>query len=368
MKTILHVIDTTGPGGAETVFIDLATRLPPEKYRAVVVIRGKGWVYEELCRRGVSPIFLPASGSFNFKYLWGIITQIRRDKIDLIQSHLLGAGLYCSIAGLMTRTPLVATLHGAVDIGEKERLKRLKMIAVNAGTSRIVAVSDELRSDILRRTNLPEKKLSVVYNGIDTSAFLAQQSGALRNRFGWHGGEVVIGSLGNIRPAKAYDVLLQVASELIRRDKRYRFVIAGQPDKGGLYESLLATREQLDLQDYVKFLGFVDNPGEILSSIDIFLSTSRSEGLPLAAIQAMAAGLPLIATRCGGYAELVTDHENGRLIEVGNVDALSSTIQDLTRNPRLAENLGRAARQHVQQTFDSRIMLEKYQQIYESIL
>lgn len=70
MKTILHTIDTTGPGGAETVFIDLATRLPKDKYRSVVVICGKGWVYDELYRCGVKPILLDAKGSFNWRYLY----------------------------------------------------------------------------------------------------------------------------------------------------------------------------------------------------------------------------------------------------------------------------------------------------------
>ena len=98
MKTILHIIDTTGPGGAETVFIDLATRLPKDKYHSIVVIRGKGWVYEELCRRGVQPILLDAKGSFNWRYLLNLIKLIRSNRVDLIQSHLLGASVYCSMA------------------------------------------------------------------------------------------------------------------------------------------------------------------------------------------------------------------------------------------------------------------------------
>ena len=102
MKTILHTIDTTGPGGAETVFIDLATRLPKDKYRSVVVIRGKGWVYEELGRRGVNPILLDAKGSFNLRYLLGLRKIIKEEGVDIIQSHLLGANVYCSLAGLLT--------------------------------------------------------------------------------------------------------------------------------------------------------------------------------------------------------------------------------------------------------------------------
>ena len=127
MKTILHVIDTTGPGGAETVFIDLATRLPKDKYRSVVVIRGKGWVYEELRRRGVTPILLEAKGSFNFRYLLGLRKIIQCEGVDLIQSHLLGTNVYCSLVGLLTGKPVIATIHGEVDIGENERLKGLKV-------------------------------------------------------------------------------------------------------------------------------------------------------------------------------------------------------------------------------------------------
>ena len=135
LKTILHVIDTTGPGGAETVFIDLATRLPKEKYRSLALIRGKGWVYEELCRRGLEPVLLDCKGSFNWRYLLQLRNLIRKEEVDLIQSHLLGSNVYCALAGLLTATPVVATFHGSVDIGERERFKGLKFGAIQAGGS-----------------------------------------------------------------------------------------------------------------------------------------------------------------------------------------------------------------------------------------
>ena len=237
MKTILHCIDTTGPGGAETVFIDLATRLPAEKYRAVVVIRGKGWVYEELHRRGVTPVILDAKGSFNWSYLSALCRLIRREQVDLVQSHLLGSNVYCAMAGLLTRTPVVTTFHGSVDIGERERFKRMKFGAINAGARSVVAVSKDLKADILQRTPLKPGKLRVIYNGIDTAGFQQPRSDRLRRQYGWAEGEVIIGSLGNIRPAKGYDILLQVAALLEKSPRSYRFVIAGQ-GKGPLYDSL----------------------------------------------------------------------------------------------------------------------------------
>ena len=367
MKTILHCIDTTGPGGAETVFIELASRLSTQKYRSLVVIRGKGWVWEELRRRGMEPVLLDAKGSFNWRYLARLRRLIRSEGVNLVQSHLLGSNVYSSLAGLLTGTPVVATFHGSVDIGDKERLMGAKFALINAGADVVIAVSKQLREDIIGRTPLRANRTRVIYNGIDTSAFRRPRSRTLREKFGWPGNAIVIGSLGNIRPAKGYDILLRAAARLQKSPRPYRFVIAGQ-GKGDLYEKLLSLRDELGLKESVRFLGFIDDAGDFLANIDLFLSSSVSEGLPLSAIQAMAANLPLIATRCGGYEELIQDHENGWLVEVGNPDAIADAIDSLTRDTRLQAALGKQARRHVVETYDIRVMLTAYENIYDRLL
>jgi glycosyltransferase involved in cell wall biosynthesis len=369
LKTILHTIDTTGPGGAETVFIDLATKLPKEKYRSVVVIRGKGWVYEELCRRGVDPILINAKGSFNWCYLLSLINLIRDEGVDLIQSHLLGANVYCSLAGMLTNTPVVATFHGAVDIGEKERFKGLKIGAINLGAKNIVAVSAGLQNDILNRTSLKRNLIKIIYNGIKCNEFDRARTNSIREKYGWTASDFIIGSLGNIRPAKGYDILLRTAALLANtRSKSYRFLIAGQPDKSTLYDDLLKFRDELGLTEKVIFLGFLDDPAEFLSNLDLFLSSSISEGLPLSAIQAMAAKLPLLATRCGGYEELVTHQENGWLVEIGNPKVLAAAIELLAEDPELRTSLASRAKKHVLETFDISVMLKEYEQMYDQML
>lgn len=368
MKSIMHTIDTTGPGGAETVFIDLATRLPKDKFRSVVVIRGKGWVYEELCRRGVSPILQDAKGSFNLRYLLGLREIIRRERIDLIQSHLLGANVYCALAGILTHTPVVATFHGEVDIGVNERFKGLKFAAINSGVKQIIAVTDSLLEDMTARTSLRKSKTRVIYNGIDTSAFIRPRSNTLRLKYGWNKGEILIGSLGNIRYAKGYDVLLKAAATLLERgNSGYRFVIAGQ-GKGKLYEDLLRLRSKMGLEGSVEFLGFVDDPAEFLANIDFFLSSSISEGLPLSAIQAMMAARPIVATRCGGYEGLITDGENGLLVEVGDHGAIADAILKLSADTALQKRISENAKQHAVSTFDIRVMLDTYEQVYSHLI
>ncbi len=367
MKTILHIIDTTGPGGAETVFIDLASRLPAALYRAVVVIRGKGWVYEELCRRGLQPILLDAKGSFNWRYLKQLMALIRREQVDLIQSHLLGSNVYCALAGWLTRTPVVATFHGAVDIGERERLKALKFGAINLGASQVVAVSNSLCADIMARTPLQRAKISVIYNGIATAEFQRAAHGALREQFGCGADELVVGSLGNIRSAKGYDLLLRAAALLKQQQRRVQFIIAGQ-GSGGLYERLLALRSELGLETSVHFAGFNDDPADFLAGLDMFLLSSTSEGFSIATIQAMAAGLPVLVTRSGGPQEIVTHGENGWMVVAGSAQAIAAGISALADDPQLRARLAANGRTHALQRFDISAMLQAYMAIYTRLL
>ena len=188
----------------------------------------------------------------------------------------------------MTNTPVISTFHGAVDFGEHERFQALKYAAINAGANAVVSVSNDLLNEIKQRTSIKNDKVSVIYNGIDVSTYDRPRSCLLRQKFGWPDNEIIVGCLGNIRTAKRYDSLLQVAAIAVNSANSYRFVIAGQCE-GPLFDQLLQLRGELGLQDRVQFLGFVDDAAEFLSNLDIFLSTSDSEGLPLSAIQAMAA-------------------------------------------------------------------------------
>jgi glycosyltransferase involved in cell wall biosynthesis len=363
MKTILHIIDTTGPGGAETVFIDLATNLPADKYRSLIVIRDKGWVYEELCRRGVKPILLEAKGSFNWRYLKSLVALIRRENVDLIQSHLLGSNVYCALAGLIARKPVVATFHGAVDVGENERLKWLKFGAINLGVSFIVAVSDSLRENIVSRTPLRNSKTIVIYNGINTADFKRPKSNEMRKKMGWGEDEIIIGSLGNIRPAKAYDILLQAAALVREHNVKLRFVIAGQ-GKGPLYDDLLKLKDELALGDMVYFIGFISDPADFLSNLDLFLLSSTSEGFSIATIQAMAAGLPVIATRSGGPQEIITHGVNGWLVDSGNPKLIAKAVESLSADRELSQRIENTGQKHAIDTFDAKNMISAYEKIY----
>ena len=118
--SILHAIDTTGPGGAETVFLDLAQYLTVDGCNNVAVIKGPGWVEDQLKQRGVTYYIVKPKSGFSLSYYRELYTIIKRHKVQLIQAHLLGSTLTYSLLSLFLRLPLVATLHGRVDVNPNE--------------------------------------------------------------------------------------------------------------------------------------------------------------------------------------------------------------------------------------------------------
>lgn len=159
MIKVLHAIDTTGLGGAETVFVSLVKGLDAEKFKSIAAIRGSGWVYDSLRISGVEPIFVKSKGGYNFQYLEELVRIVKEHEIDIIQSHLLGSNLYCSIAGLVCRVPVISTIHGFVDVAESEKLMWLKSKLINMGSKKIVFVSDRLREHYVKQLGFSKKNL-----------------------------------------------------------------------------------------------------------------------------------------------------------------------------------------------------------------
>ena len=366
MKKMLHVIDTTGPGGAETVFIELLNRLQSERYESIVVIRGSGWVYDELRCRGFEPYIVDAKGSFNFRYLLELVKIVRREKIDLIQAHLLGSGVYCSIVSLLTRVPVVVTLHGLVDV-DGERFLAAKFFILNKFSNRLVLVSKDLLSRLKEVVVLNDEKISVIYNGADLKSYELEKHQKLKEELGLNSTDVLIGSVGNVRTAKAYDVLLRAAALLIKREPDVKFLVVGDTDND-LFQEISALRAELSLEESVFFLGFRQNIPEFLAGIDIFLLSSISEGCPVSVVEAMASHVPMVVTDCGGLSEMVEDGSSALMCEPGSPAAILGSLELLINDHALRVTLAENGKEVAKQRFSMDAMLDSYRSIYEGLL
>ena len=366
-RRILHTIDTTGPGGAETVFIELATRPMRPDDCNIVAITGTGWIHDELCRRGMNAHLLSVSESFDVRYLYSLVRLIRRHRVELVQSHLLGSNVYCSMAGMICRVPVVSTFHGSVDFCSAERHLALKRLVLNRGSRRYVFVSDALREEIITRSGISRSKAITIYNGIDAAAFAPHRNSTLKQELGLADDAIVVGAVGNIRSGKGYDTFLRAAALLRGENPRYQFVVAGEGDNA-LTRQLLKLRRELGLDDTVHFIGFRQDVAALLNSLDVFVLSSVAEGFSLATVEAMACGVPVVATRSGGPEEIITDGVNGILVDVRAESQLAGAIRRVTEDATTRKSLAANALDLARSRYTLDAMLMQYRALYEELI
>ena len=367
MIRILHTIDTTGPGGAETVFVNLVKGLDRKEFEPIVAIKGPGWVCDELEKSGISPLFINSKGSFNIKYLRELIGIIRRNNVEIIQSHLLGSNLYCSLAGMICGVPVVSTFHGFVDINEKERFSAIKSMIINLGSARLVFVSDRLREFYVEQKGFSVVKSVTIYNGIDTALFKPQRDDSIREKLGLGPENILVGSVGNIRASKGYEYLLEAAKLVIDRYPQFHFVVAGE-GSGKLFDNLLVLRKKLGIENHFSFLGFEHDVPKLMNNFDIFVLPSVSEGFSISTIEAMACGVPVIATRCGGPEEILRHLDNGILVDACCPEKIVKGISELYGNKRRKLDLISRGINSVTTFYANETVLKKYENMYAKLL
>ena len=178
------------------------------------------------------------------------------------------------------------------------------------------------------------------------------------------GHEVLVGAVGNVRPAKSYDVLLKAAALLRRQALPYRFVVVGEA-QGALYQELLALRDQLGLGNMVAFTGFKSDVHDVMNNLDLYASTSTSEGFSLSVVQAMACGVPVVATKSGGPEEIITHDVDGLLVDADSPEQVAMALRRLGTEPGTRERLTQAGRNAVEARFTLTHMVNSYDRLYD---
>jgi len=366
-QKVLYTIDTRGTGGAETVFLSILKSIDKEKYEPFIVVGGKGWLYDEIVKIGLKPEIVSMRGSFNLSYLQQLICIVKRKKINIIHAHLLGSNVYCSLVGILCRVPVISTFHGVIDYDIKDKYLKMKFSLINAGSSKIVFVSDYLKEHFIKSVNIKKRKTITIYNGIDTNRVSKKNNAELHTEFGYNNDDILVGSIGNIRSAKGYDILLHAATIIIKKYPKCRFIIAGEGN-GNVFEDIIHLRDRLELKEYVRFLGFRTDIAYILSAIDVFVLPSRTEGFSLATIEAMAAGKVVIATDSGGPGEIITHSRDGLLVKPGSSEAIAEAIIKCLTDGKMCADLVSNAQEKIKSKFSLQTMIAKYQELYEEVV
>ena len=364
-KTVLHLIETSGPGGAEKMLITLAESMAKGRYNSAICLLKDGWLSSQLKQRGLETFIIPSRRSFDFAWLLNMCHLIREKKIDLIHAHEFTMNTYGCMASVITRIPMIATVHGTNYYGEKLR-RRMAYRLVSKWSSHMVAVSRGIKEFLVDQAGIKEERITVVYNGIDTRNYQQSQTlDRLRKELDIKEREPVIGTIGNLYPVKGHTYLLQAVKEVVKLFPQSIFLFAG---RGALLNKLQEEAAQLNIKGNVKFIGFREDVPQLLRVMDIFVLPSLYEGLPVSLLEAMASGKPAIATYVGGNSEVLIDGETGFLVPARDPVSLSEKIISLLRDEGLAKRMGEAGRLRVEKEFSLGLMIQRYQQLYENCL
>ncbi|WP_228894367.1 TIGR03088 family PEP-CTERM/XrtA system glycosyltransferase [Pseudoduganella aquatica] len=370
---VLHVIHHLVMGGLENGLVNLINTMPPERYRhAIVCVENYNDFRLRIARADVEVIALHRSRIGIWRMRLEMLRLFRRLRPAIVHSRNmsgLDALLPARLAGVRT---CVHGEHGW-DVGDLDGsqwkpalLRRLHAPLVD----RYITVSQDLARYLARRVGVAQPRIRQVYNGVDTARFAPRTPGAPRPALpdGFAGpDDILIGTVGRLQPVKDQATLLRAFARLRETQPalwpRLRLAIVGG---GPLEAELQALVAELDVGAQVWLSGARDDVPAILASFDVFVLPSLSEGISNTILEAMACGLPVLATGVGGNLELVKDGVCGRFFPPGDVDALSGLLAAYGGDAGLRGAHGAAARHIAVEEFSMAAMVNNYMAVYDS--
>lgn len=363
-KTILYAIETSGPGGAEKMLINLVESLDKDAFRPLICLLARGWLFDRLRALGYEPLVIPLGHTPDIAWLRRAASVLRAENVRLMHAHEFYMNAYCAMLSRLTGVPCVTTVHGKNYYTDKWYRRTLYRMVSRYST--MIAVSDGIRHFLSERVGVSNQRLTTIRNGIDIATFAPTPNArsAARHTLGLSPHQPVIGCLGNLYQVKGHTYLIQAAAVICRRYQDAVFLFAG---RGKMLDILQQQATELGIARNVRFLGFRDDTPALLAAMDIFVLPSLSEGLPLSLLEAMAANTPVVASRVGGIPEVISHEQNGLLVEPADANALAQHILRLLDNPALASALAARAKTDVTAHYSVSTMTARYQALYESL-
>jgi len=360
-RKVLQLIETSGPGGAEKVLVNLVGQLSKGRYHPIVCLRKKGWLSDQLREHRFETLIIPQDGYVNSRWFGQLREIVRVEQIDVIHAHEFAMNSYGSILSGLTGVPVITTVHGKSYYHEKWR-RRIAYRLI-ARWSKMVAVSEDIRNFLITRVGIKADQVMTIRNGIDVNSYIVpvDEDGAPEKERQ----EYVIGTVGSLYPVKGHTYLLKALAIVLKTHPDVVCKIAGQ---GHLMSQLQAEAADLGIANRATFLGLRDDIPQYLQSIDVFVLPSLSEGLPLSVLEAMAAGKPVIATNVGGVSEVVQDQRTGFVVPPKDPETMANRILQVMADRAMAERLGRAGREKVERDFSLDTMTQQYEALYEEAL
>jgi glycosyltransferase involved in cell wall biosynthesis len=365
---ILYVFAALPVGGAEQLLVAELEGLDKKLFSPLVcVISEKGPIGELIEKMGFPVIPLHRMRRNQFDY--GIIRELKKlmiqERVSIVHTHLYDGGKYGRIAAGLAKIPVI--IHTVHNIYVKRRSKHHWF---NWGLSffsdRIIAVSEAVKASVIHYDHISPKKIEVIYNGIDLSQGEQRiNRSEVRAQLGIRPEEMAIGVVARLEEQKGHKVLLEALSQIPELPPSLKVLIIGD---GKLRSQLEQDTLKRGLSSQVIFLGTRKPIFPILKALDLFLLPSLWEGFSMAILEAMAMGLPVIATKVGGAEEVITSGQHGLLIPPGDAPRLAEAIQDALLHRDKYLKMARMGQERVTQNFSKERHVSLLQDLYLAVL
>lgn len=352
------VVGQLSYGGAEGQLYELARGLRKSCDVFVYCLSDQSEPYGTRIAELEIPLrLLPASRNLDPGRVVRLASQLGRDRVEVVHAFLFIASAYAYLATRLVKGSRLVTSARNCKL-EPHRLKRAIMRRAFRASDAVICNSAEMAEFAGHHYGVPEGRSVVVYNGVDLERFA--DTGRARG----NGESLRIGTVGRIESQKNLDLFIDVAAEVSRDIPGASFEIVGE---GSQKDRLMEKVSAMGLEERVRFVGASHDVAAFLAGLDQFWLTSDWEGTPNVVLEAMASGLPVVATRVGGTAELIEDGVNGFLVEAGDRRAICRASLSLYGQEGLAARIGRQARLTAEQRFSLPQMVTSTVAVYERI-
>jgi len=367
VRKVAIVISELRPGGAERVVVHLAGALADSGVQPVVIcLQRQGVLAEELLKRGLPVVALESMTGYDFRAILHLARLLRDLAPDVINVHDRASLPYVHLANrLAGRRPIVLSCHGLLlDSSTLRWVDRLALRGVQA----LTAVSQQTADVYARLLNWPEK-ITVVPNGVPAAAFAAGLCEESRAALGLAPDAFAFLAVGNIKPEKGFEDLIQAAAVLASRAgiPPFTVLIAGGRSDEAYAARLDELLRQRCPEGTVRLLGYRPDAAALYAASDAFVLPSRTEGLPMVLLEAMAAGKAVVTTAVGGIPGVVCDGVSGLLVEPAAPDRLADAMGRVLGDGRLRASLGDAARRTAEAEFGLSSMARHYLDVYQRV-
>jgi sugar transferase (PEP-CTERM/EpsH1 system associated) len=363
---VFYFITELSIGGAQIALYNLVSCLDRDRYEQTVIClyNGDKFVGQQIGSLGIPIIDLGMRNKLRVDAFWRLYLLLRQTHPDILYTWMFHSNIPGRIIGRLAGVQhIISSEH---TMGQEGRGRRWLNRLTSPFADRIICVSQAIADYARQVIGLPGEKLVVIPNGIDLDKFTNLPSkNQARLRFHLPEGQVIIGAIGRPRPVKGYAILLQAFIQIANERPQTHLVFVGDgPDK----KALAAKAAEAGLIECVTFLGDqADIPG-LLPAFDILAMPSVNEGLGIVALEAMAAGLPVMGTRVGGIPEVVVEGETGLLVPPSDAPALTEALLGLIDDSGLRRRFGEAGRRYVCDHFSEQNVRLKTENLYTELL